>query len=64
MLSDTLPAQLGHAQCAKEEAFAFHSALIPYPPLFTETILQQTLDHTVPGMVVKAGLFPVRMRGN
>jgi hydroxymethylglutaryl-CoA lyase len=31
-------------------------------PLLLETTrwLQQTLDHTVPGMVVKAGLFPAR----
>jgi len=32
--------------------------------LETSKWLQQTLDHTLPGMVVKAGLFPVRMRGN
>jgi hydroxymethylglutaryl-CoA lyase len=37
-----------------------------YLPALLETSrwLQQTLDHTVPGMVVKAGLFPVRVRGN
>jgi len=35
-------------------------------PALLETTrwLQQTLDHALPGMVVKAGLFPVRVRGN
>jgi hypothetical protein len=41
-------------------------------PLLLETTrwLQSTLDHAVPGMVVKAGLFPddlelaAKMRGN
>ena len=34
---------------------------VDLPALLETTLwLQQTLDHTVPGMLVKAGLFPGR----